>query len=84
VRSVEQVAQRFKSDPAEVERRWRRPVAMLFAQRETRIKPGRDEKILTEWNGLMIHALAECGVVLDRPDALAAAARSRRTSSWPT
>jgi uncharacterized protein YyaL (SSP411 family) len=45
----------------------------LFAARESRVKPGRDEKILTEWNGLMIHALAECGVVLERSDALNAA-----------
>ena len=45
----------------------------LFEVREERVKPARDEKILTEWNGLMIHALAECGVALDRPDALAAA-----------
>ncbi|MEZ4582101.1 MAG: hypothetical protein R3A10_10775 [Caldilineaceae bacterium] len=35
----------------------------LFDEREQRVKPGRDEKILTEWNGLMIHALAECGAV---------------------
>jgi uncharacterized protein YyaL (SSP411 family) len=41
--------------------------------RERRIKPGRDEKILAEWNGLMIHALAECGATLGRTDALAVA-----------
>jgi uncharacterized protein YyaL (SSP411 family) len=76
VRSVEQVAQRFKCSPAEVETALTQGRTVLFAQRETRIKPGRDEKILTEWNGLMIHALAECGVVLDRPDALAAADRA--------
>ena len=38
-----------------------------------RVKPERDEKILTEWNGLMIHALADCGSVLEREDALAVA-----------
>ncbi len=76
VRSVEQVAQRFKSSPAKVEAALAQGRSVLFARRETRIKPGRDEKILTEWNGLMIHALAECGVVLDRPDALAAATQA--------
>ncbi len=45
----------------------------LFTVREERIKPGRDEKVLTEWNGLMIHALAEVSVTLHRPDALTAA-----------
>lgn len=40
----------------------------LFEARETRIKPARDEKILTSWNGLMMAAFAEAGRVLDRPD----------------
>ena len=31
----------------------------LFAAREMRIRPGRDEKILTSWNGLMISAFAK-------------------------
>ena len=41
---------------------------ILFALRETRIKPDRDEKIITAWNGLMMASFAEAGVVLDRPD----------------
>ena len=48
----------------------------LFAVREERVKPERDDKVLTEWNGLMIHALAEVGVVLGREDALEAAKKS--------
>jgi len=36
--------------------KWRR---LLFDSRETRIRPLRDEKILTSWNGLMIAALAK-------------------------
>ena len=48
----------------------------LFTAREKRVKPGRDEKILTEWNGLMIHALADVGVILEREDALQAATKS--------
>ena len=45
----------------------------LFIEREKRVKPERDDKVLTEWNGLMIHALADVGVVLGRTDALEAA-----------
>ncbi len=48
----------------------------LFSEREKRVKPGRDDKILTEWNGLMVHALADVGVVLGRADALDAAAKA--------
>jgi uncharacterized protein YyaL (SSP411 family) len=71
-----QVAQRFqRRAKRRWRRRWRLPAPRSLRTRETRIKPGRDEKILTEWNGLMIHALAECGVVLDRPDALGRGSR---------
>jgi uncharacterized protein YyaL (SSP411 family) len=48
----------------------------LFARREQRIHPGRDEKILAGWNGLMISAMARAGRVLDEPRFTTAAARS--------
>ena len=32
---------------------------VLYAAREARVRPGRDEKILAAWNGLMVRALAE-------------------------
>jgi hypothetical protein len=48
---------------------------ILFVARERRVHPGRDEKILAEWNGLMIHALAEAGAVLGRADYVQAAVR---------
>ena len=48
----------------------------LFDLREQRIKPARDEKILTAWNGLMLASFAEAGVVLDRPDYTDAARRN--------
>jgi uncharacterized protein YyaL (SSP411 family) len=37
----------------------------LFEVRELRVKPARDEKILTSWNGLMIDAFASASQVLD-------------------
>jgi len=40
----------------------------LLSVRERRIKPGRDEKILTAWNGLMLRSFAEAAVALDRED----------------
>lgn len=45
----------------------------LFQARSQRIWPGRDEKILTSWNALMIKGLATAGRYLERPDWLAAA-----------
>ncbi|GAB4541422.1 MAG: thioredoxin domain-containing protein [Anaerolineae bacterium] len=40
----------------------------LFEKREQREKPGRDEKVLTGWNGLMLAAFAEASFALNRPD----------------
>ena len=40
----------------------------LFAAREQRVHPGRDEKVLTSWNGLMLAAFAEAARALNRPD----------------
>ena len=47
--------------------------ARLFAQREKRIHPHKDDKILTSWNALMITALARGARILERPDYLEAA-----------
>ena len=76
VRSTEEVGRRFQLSAAAVEQLLQQARSVLFSRRELRIRPGRDEKILTEWNGLMIHALAECGSLLNRPDALAAACQA--------
>jgi uncharacterized protein YyaL (SSP411 family) len=40
----------------------------LFTVREQRIKPARDEKVLTAWNGLMLSSFAEAAVILGRSD----------------
>ncbi|MFX1325364.1 MAG: thioredoxin domain-containing protein [Promethearchaeota archaeon] len=45
----------------------------LFEAREKRIRPQRDEKILTDWNGLMIAALAKGSVVFQEEKYLIAA-----------
>jgi uncharacterized protein YyaL (SSP411 family) len=47
----------------------------LFSEREKRIHPGKDDKILTDWNGLMIAAFARVSQVFDEPE-YAKAARS--------
>jgi uncharacterized protein YyaL (SSP411 family) len=48
----------------------------LFVHREKRVKPRRDEKIITAWNGLTLAVFAEAGRVLDRPDYLAVALKN--------
>jgi uncharacterized protein YyaL (SSP411 family) len=48
----------------------------LFQKREQRVKPGRDEKILASWNGLMLSSLAEAACALSRRNYLEAAVAS--------
>jgi uncharacterized protein len=43
---------------------------ILFEAREKRVKPHRDEKMLTSWNGLVLRSFAEAARVLDREDYL--------------
>ena len=48
----------------------------LFEARETRLRPGRDEKILTSWNALMIEGMVHAGRVWGRADWIASARRA--------
>ena len=48
----------------------------LFQERERRVHPGKDDKILTDWNGLMIAAFSRAAGVLDEPKYLRAATAS--------
>jgi uncharacterized protein YyaL (SSP411 family) len=74
--SLESVAERFGTTAAEAEKALADARQKLFEVRERRIKPFRDEKILTSWNALMISACAEAYNVLGDEAALEAAVRS--------
>ncbi len=50
--------------------KWELIRGKLFERREGRIRPLRDEKILVDWNGLMISAFMRAGRVFDRPEYL--------------
>src|SRR6185437_5002962 len=50
--------------------------AILLAARAGRIRPGLDDKVLADWNGLMIAALVNTAVVFDEPSWLAIAKRA--------
>jgi hypothetical protein len=48
----------------------------LLAIRDGRVRPGLDDKVLADWNGLMIAALANAGLMFDQPSWIAMAARA--------
>jgi uncharacterized protein len=75
-RPLEVVAAEFGVSPEELWRRLEAIRARLFAVREGRVRPGRDEKVLAAWNGLMLSALALAARVTGRADYREAARRN--------
>jgi hypothetical protein len=71
--SLEQLAKMFDQDLATVTANIEAAKDRLFAVREQRLKPFRDEKILTSWNGLMVSGLICAATVLEDQEALQAA-----------
>ena len=59
-----------------LDEQWDQIRQKLYAAREKRIHPLKDDKILVDWNGLMIAALSQGARVLDKPEYAAAAEKS--------
>ncbi len=72
------VAGRHRMAPDDLIAAVERARARLFKLREARVKPGRDDKVLTAWNGLMISSLAQAGRALGREDFTRMAERAAR------
>ena len=71
--TLAELGSRQKMAPGELEKRVEGMRAKLFAHREKRIHPQKDDKILTDWNGLMIAAFAKAAQVFDSAEYRAAA-----------
>ncbi|MEW5985132.1 MAG: thioredoxin domain-containing protein [Chloroflexota bacterium] len=67
-REPEEVARLAKIPVEELESRLAAACQKLYQVRARRVWPGRDEKVLTAWNGLLLASLAEAGRLLDRPE----------------
>jgi uncharacterized protein YyaL (SSP411 family) len=76
MKPLEVIAQRLSIPVAECEARLERARAKLHAARERRVRPGRDEKILTSWNAMMARGMAHAARVFGEPAWLASARRS--------
>lgn len=71
-----EIAPRLGVSEAELLAALERSRLILFNARAKRVRPGRDDKVLASWNGLMLRALAEAGIVLGRADFRAAALKN--------
>ncbi len=70
------VAEKLGIDGAQAASRLESARRKLLAARERRVRPGRDDKVLTSWNGLMIKGMARAGRLLERPDFIVSAERA--------
>ncbi len=66
-KGLSEVAEDIKMPMEELQRHVEEARYKLFNAREKRVHPGKDDKILTDWNGLMIAALAKGAQVFDEP-----------------
>jgi uncharacterized protein len=74
--SIDELAAQFKQDEKTIEARLEQSRNTLFQAREQRVHPGRDEKVLTSWNALMIRGMAVAGRHLDQSQYIDSATRA--------
>jgi uncharacterized protein YyaL (SSP411 family) len=79
VRTLDECAKHFGIAPAAAEQRLAAARAQLLEVRSRRVRPHRDDKVVTAWNGLMISAFARGARVLQDP---ALAARATRAAEF--
>jgi hypothetical protein len=84
--TVDEIARAFGREPDYVRATIELGKRKLCERRGKRAAPVTDRKLLTDWNGLMITAMAAAGRLFGRPDFVDAARRSAdfiRTTMWP-
>jgi uncharacterized protein YyaL (SSP411 family) len=75
-RPAAQVAAQLGMSVAEMMRVVAQARPKMYAARNTRPPPLKDTKIIAAWNGMMIHGMAQAGMVLDEPRYVQAAAKA--------
>lgn len=76
VADTAEVAEEFGISVEEAEQYLKNARTKLLAVRDKRKTPLTDDKVMVDWNGLMIRALANAGAVLNRPDYIQSAAKA--------
>jgi uncharacterized protein YyaL (SSP411 family) len=68
VRSVEEIAEHTGQDTDAITSTFSEAKARMLEVRQQRVAPGRDDKVIAGWNGLMIYALSHAGIAFQQPD----------------
>jgi uncharacterized protein YyaL (SSP411 family) len=72
-KTIEQCAKLLKRTPEELVNELTQSKLALVEVREKRVHPGKDDKVIVAWNGLMIDSMARAGAALNEPDYIIAA-----------
>lgn len=72
----DELAHKMGIDPREFLHRWEGIRKRLFQARKKRVHPLKDDKVLADWNGLMVAALCRGGRTLGDPDLIPAAVKA--------
>lgn len=72
----QQLSDQFQLDKVSISEKLAVLRKRLLAARNTRVRPGTDDKVLVSWNALMLVALAQAGCALEREDYLKAAIKN--------
>ena len=76
--NIDSLSKEFQMSKFEIEKLLRQSKEQLFKARKERERPLKDDKILTDWNGLMIAALALGGKILNNSDYTDAAIKASK------
>lgn len=75
-RELSEIAQEIGIEEDALSEKMKEAREILFHQREKRIRPSKDDKILSDWNGLMIAAYASAGKIFNDPGYIKKAERA--------
>src|SRR5690606_7209064 len=75
-KSIEDCAKLLGRDETDLRNELAESRRLLFKARNSRVRPGRDDKVLVSWNGLMIDALARAADALGEPRYAQAASKA--------
>ena len=73
---LDEIAKKHSMTLEKILEQYKKICSTLFSVRRQRTRPGRDDKVLSDWNGLAIAAFSKAAQAFNRPDYAETAARA--------